>query len=104
MEKKRSEQSKQQRSMKLIWTEMSRDDRRAIREYIALDNPVAAVELDKQLSIRADQLTEQPESGRPGRVAGTRELVIHRHYVIVYEIVAAAVYILRVLHPSRRWP
>lgn len=90
--------------MKLIWTEMSRDDRRAIREYIALDNPVAAVELDKQLSIRADQLTEQPESGRPGRVAGTRELVIHRHYVIVYEIVAAAVYILRVLHPSRRWP
>ncbi|WP_214221212.1 type II toxin-antitoxin system RelE/ParE family toxin [Rosenbergiella nectarea] len=90
--------------MKLIWTEPARDDRRAIREYIALDNPVAAVELDKQLSIRAGQLTEQPESGRPGRVAGTRELVIHRHYVIVYEIVAAAVYILRVLHTSRRWP
>ncbi|PNS12685.1 type II toxin-antitoxin system mRNA interferase toxin, RelE/StbE family [Mixta theicola] len=90
--------------MTLIWTEPARDDRRAIREYIALDNPVAAVELDEQLSARASQLIEQPESGRPGRVAGTRELVVHRHYVIIYEVVAATVYILRVLHTSRRWP
>lgn len=90
--------------MKLIWTEPARDDRRVIREYIALDNPVAAVELDEQLSARAGQLAEQPEGGRPGRVAGTRELVAHRHYVIIYEVVAATVYILRVLHTSRRWP
>lgn len=90
--------------MKLIWTEPARDDRRAIREYIALDNPVAAVELDEELSARTAQLTEQPESGRPGRVAGTRELVAHRHYVIVYEIVAGVVQILRVLHTARLWP
>jgi len=90
--------------MKLIWTEPARDDRRAIREYIAQSNPVAAVELDEALSVRTGQLAEQPESGRPGRVAGTRELVAHRHYVIVYEVVAAMVYILRVLHTSRRWP
>lgn len=90
--------------MKLLWTEPARDDRRAIREYIALDNPVAAVELDEQLSARTGQLAEQPESGRPGRVAGTRELVAHRHYVIIYEVVASTVYILRVLHTSRRWP
>ncbi|WP_137241517.1 type II toxin-antitoxin system RelE/ParE family toxin [Pantoea agglomerans] len=90
--------------MKLLWTEPARDDRRVIREYIALDNPVAAVELDETLSARTGQLTEHPESGRPGRVTGTRELVAHRHYVIVYEVVAATVYILRVLHTSRRWP
>lgn len=90
--------------MKLLWTEPARDDRRAIREYIALDNPVAAVELDEQLSARTGQLAEQPESGRPGRVVGTRELVAHRHYVIIYEVVASKVYILRVLHTSRRWP
>ena len=90
--------------MKLLWTEPARVDRRAIREYSAQDNPAAAVELDEQLSARAGQLAEQPESGRPGRVAGTRELVAHRHYVIIYEVVAATIYILRVLHTSRCWP
>ena len=90
--------------MKLLWTELARDDRRSIREYIAQDNPVAAVELDEQLSKRTNQLTEQPDIGRPGRVDGTRELVIHRHYVVIYDVVAEEVQILRVLHTSRRWP
>lgn len=90
--------------MKLLWTEPARDDRRSIREYIAQDNPVAAVEMDEQLSVRANQLTEQPNIGRAGRVAGTRELVVHRHYIVIYDVVAEEVQILRVLHTSRRWP
>lgn len=90
--------------MRLIWTEPARDDRRAIREYIALDNPVVAVEFDEQLSGKTARLAEQPESGRLGCVVGTRELVIHRHYIIVYEIVAGVVQILRVLHTARHWP
>ena len=90
--------------MKLLWTKLARDDRRAIGEYIAQDNPVAAVELDEYLSARTGQLTEQPDSGRPGRVTGTRELVVHRHYVVVYEVRTEQVQILRVLHTSRRWP
>ncbi|ADP11512.1 type II toxin-antitoxin system mRNA interferase toxin, RelE/StbE family [Erwinia amylovora] len=90
--------------MKLLWTEPARDDRRSIREYIAQDNPVAAVEMDEQLSSRANQLTEQPNIGRAGRVAGTRELVVHRHYIVIYDVVAEEVQILRVLHTSRRWP
>lgn len=90
--------------MKLLWTELARDDRRAIREYIAQDNPTAAVDLDEKLSVRAGQLTEQPNIGRPGRVTGTRELVVHRHFIVIYEVVAEEVQILRVLHTSRRWP
>jgi len=88
--------------MKLLWTELARDDRRTIREYIAQDNPAAAVELDEQLSVRVNQLTEQPDIGRPGRVVGTRELVIHRHYIVIYDVVAEKVQVLRVLHTSRR--
>jgi len=90
--------------MKLLWTELARDDRRTIREYIAQDNPAAAVELDEQLSVRVNQLIEQPDIGRPGRVVGTRELVIHRHYIVIYDVVAEKVQVLRVLHTSRRWP
>jgi plasmid stabilization system protein ParE len=46
-----------------------------------------------------------PRSGRSGRIAGTRELVISRTpYIAAYRIAGDTVRILRVLHGSRRWP
>ena len=46
-----------------------------------------------------------PQSGRPGRIEETRELVIDRTpYIVAYRIVGDTVRILRVLHGSRRWP
>jgi toxin ParE1/3/4 len=46
-----------------------------------------------------------PRSGRPGRVEGTRELVIIRTpYIVAYRIIGDTVRILRVLHSSRQWP
>ncbi|WP_247095854.1 type II toxin-antitoxin system RelE/ParE family toxin [Escherichia coli] len=44
--------------------------------------------------------------GRNGRVEGTRELVIHPHFVLVYEVDSqwGKVYILRVLHTAQKWP
>ncbi|MCI4592413.1 type II toxin-antitoxin system RelE/ParE family toxin [Sphingobium sp. BYY-5] len=42
--------------------------------------------------------------GRPGRVAGTRELVAHRNYILVYDVAESEIRILRLLHAARRWP
>lgn len=42
--------------------------------------------------------------GKPGRIMGTRELVVHRHYFLVYELHTDTVYILAVVHTSRQWP
>jgi len=90
--------------MKLVWTRPAWADRRAIREYLAERNLTAALEMDTLISLRTGSLAEHPALGRPGRVAGNRELVLHPNYIIVYDVTADSVRILRVLHAARQWP
>lgn len=50
-------------------------------------------------------LAEDSHLGRPGRVKGTRELVVNgTPYRVVYRVEAEVVLILRVLHGAQRWP
>ena len=90
--------------MNLVWTRPAREDRKAIREYIAVDNPSAALDLDELLSDKAALLLDHPGLGRPGRLGGTRELVAHRNYILIYDVVGDLVRVLRVLHAARQWP
>jgi toxin ParE1/3/4 len=61
--------------------------------------------VDNRIRQQVETLRQFPESGRPGRIEGTRELVIDRTpYIVAYRINANIVRILRVLHGSRRWP
>lgn len=89
--------------MKLYWTLEAIADRDAIFDYIEADNPAAALALDELFSEKAERLTDHPKLGRPGRVDGTRELVVHENYILVYDIAGDLVRILRVLHAARRW-
>ena len=91
--------------MKLVWSRAASDDRRAIREYVAAENPRAAIALDELIGAKAAALARHPELGRPGRVPNTRELVVHRNYPLVYDIAEGKlVRVLRVLHAARQWP
>ena len=72
--------------------------------YIEIDNPSAALDLDELLSEKAARLIDHPGLGRSGRVRGTRELVAHRNYILIYDVVDNLVRVLRVLHAARRWP
>ncbi|HBD3808933.1 TPA: type II toxin-antitoxin system RelE/ParE family toxin [Escherichia coli] len=90
--------------MKLVWTRPAHADRKKIREYIAQHAPAAALALDELFSEKADLLLNHPGLGRTGRVPGTRELVAHRNYILVYDTAGNVVRILRVLHTSRQWP
>lgn len=90
--------------MKLFWTLEAIQDRDEIYDYIEADNPVAALALDELFSEKASRLVDHPDLGRPGRIAGTRELVAHQHYVLVYDVAGDLVRVLRVLHTARQWP
>lgn len=90
--------------MKIVWAETALADREAIYDYIEADNPRAAAELDRLFDLAARRLVDHPELGRPGRIAGTRELVAHPRYLLLYEIDADRLTILAVVHTSRKWP
>ncbi|WP_309762883.1 type II toxin-antitoxin system RelE/ParE family toxin [Agrobacterium pusense] len=91
--------------MKLTWTAFALSDRDAIFTYIEADNPAAAILIDERIVAAARRLLDFPASGRVGRIAGTRELVINgTPYVAAYAITDATVRILRVLHGAQEWP
>jgi toxin ParE1/3/4 len=72
--------------VKVIWTPEARQDRADIWDYIAAENPQAAARLDELFGEAAERLARHPKMGRPGKIAGTRELIPHESYRLVYEI------------------
>jgi addiction module RelE/StbE family toxin len=90
--------------MELEWRPMAIDDREKIMDYIAQDNPTAAIELDLEFESHAEQARQQPQLYRKGRIKNTREIVVSPHYVMVYETNENSVEILRVLHTAQKWP
>ena len=90
--------------MRVRWRPVAEADRDAIVEHIARDNPLAAIELGDAIERRVAGLPENPKLYRTGRVRGTREMVVHPNYVVVYRIARGAIEVLRVLHSARQWP
>jgi addiction module RelE/StbE family toxin len=91
--------------VRLEWSVLAIEDRAAIFDYIGADSPQAAATVDDRIRIQVLQLTRHPESGRIGRVEGTRELVIDRTpYIAAYSLPGDTVRILRVLHSAQQWP
>ena len=93
--------------MIVVWLPKAISSRDAQLDYIAENNPVAAIEHGDLVAQQVNQLSTYPELGRAGRKKGTRELVISRtSFVVIYRIKLddKRVEILRVLHSSQQWP
>lgn len=90
---------------RLEWSQCAIEDREIIFDYIEQENPQAAVSVDEKISSQLQQLIQFPERGRPGRVEGTRELVINRtSYIAAYCIKDDVVLVLSIIHSSQLWP
>ncbi len=91
--------------MRIVFSPQARQDLREIFLYIAADNPAAARLVLARIKERVQTLRDEPHVGRPGRVPGTRELVISKTaYLVPYQVSGDTLQILRVYHSSRQWP
>ncbi|MFN3474271.1 MAG: type II toxin-antitoxin system RelE/ParE family toxin [Blastomonas sp.] len=90
--------------MRLIWTIEAQADHDDIIGYIADRNPDAAERLKKLFDGCAKQLLEFPRMHRAGRVAGTREAIVHPNYLLIYNIEPDAIVITAVLHARQQYP
>mgnify|MGYP000586061946 CR=1 FL=1 len=89
-----------------IWSPEAVADLVALRAYITQDDPAAAQRVAVHILRNVETLlADRPKMGRPGRIRGTRELVIPKTpYIVPYRISGDTIQILRVFHSARRWP
>ena len=86
------------------WTEEATTDLVDIVDYIEQRNVSAAQSLFAAIVQSAENLPLMPYLFRPGRVAGTRELVVHPNYIVVYQVDSDVIDILRILHSRQQYP
>ena len=92
--------------MRIRWTQPAVNDLTSISDYLDKhDSAATARRIALAIYECVNSLKRFPRSGRTGRVADTRELVITGlPYVIVYRIREDVVEINRILHGAQKWP
>lgn len=90
--------------MLVNWADEAREDLATIIRYIARRNPDAAERLGAMIERAAERIPLHPYIYRPGRVADTRETVVHPNYIIIYRVTGETVEILSVLHTRQQYP
>lgn len=89
---------------RLVWRAQALDDLEAIITYIAQRNLLAAQRLHAAIEACADAIPAHPFAFRPGRVAGTREAVVHPNYILIYRMADELVEIVNVVHARQQYP
>ena len=91
--------------MKVVWSRRAIRHLVALRTYIEKDSERSAALVAARILKSVDLLGTQPEMGRPGRVVGTRELVVPgTPYIIPYRVRRERLELMAVFHGRRQWP
>jgi toxin ParE1/3/4 len=93
--------------VKIVWLPRARANRTDAIDYIAKENPRAALNQLEEIEQQSEVLADHPEIGRIGRRRGTRELVINRTpFILIYRVRPSTkrIEILRLLHGAQKWP
>lgn len=91
-------------TMRLVWAAAARADLGEIMRHIAANDLALARSLSSEIQVRVEGLSDHPYLYRPGRVAGTREALIHPNYGLTYRAGEDTVEILSITHTCRQFP
>lgn len=89
---------------RVVRTQTYRTDLDAVESFIAKDSPQAALDMWLNIDSQVGQLADPNFPRRPGRVAGTFELVAHSNYIVILEQDATTVTVLNVVHARKKYP
>jgi toxin ParE1/3/4 len=87
--------------VKLRWSRRALSDLNRICARIAKDKPVVAAEFALEVSDKVARLRDFPFLGRMAAFEDTRELVVHRNYIVSYRVRADEGQVLQVWHVAR---
>jgi addiction module RelE/StbE family toxin len=87
----------------IVWTATALAELDEIVAYIRDQDPMTAARVAARINERVGSLHANPRLGRPGRVRGTRELVV-APFIVAYELAEDLIVVLTVLRGHRRWP
>jgi toxin ParE1/3/4 len=92
-------------SLRIRYTRQAITDLDQAHAYIARENSTAAAAVANRIHAAIDSLRHLPARGRPGRVPGTRELVVPRTpFLVPYRVAGNHIDILAIMHAARAWP
>ena len=91
--------------MKVVWPRRALQHLARVRDYIAKDDPKAAVEIAGRILESVELVTVNPHMGRSGRIVGTRELAVAgTPYIVPYRIKGERLELIAVFHGRQKWP
>ncbi|MGL4728655.1 MAG: type II toxin-antitoxin system RelE/ParE family toxin [Bosea sp. (in: a-proteobacteria)] len=91
--------------MKIVWTRRAVTELGLIADRVSAESPIAAIALRDRIRAAVSRLAAFPDSGRPGRVAETRELIVAgSKFIVPYRVCGGRVEILAIFHSAREWP
>lgn len=88
----------------IIWSSKALDDLDDIVAFIGSRDGAAALRLQQQIEEAVAPVSSYPYMFRPGRVSGTREIVAHPNYIVIYRIAVDMILVTAVLHTRRKYP
>lgn len=91
-------------TLPVVWSPAARRKLRDIIDFVMERNPAAAEELLERIETSVLPASSHPYIFRTGRVAGTREIIAHPNYIVVYAVRADHIEVVTVHHARQNYP
>lgn len=91
-------------TLPIVWRAAARRALTQIIRFIAAEDPAAARRMKMVIESAILPAADHPYMFRAGRVAGTREIVAHPNYIVVYRVTDTRLEVVSIVHARQHYP